>query len=85
MIGANKIDPAGGSPIPTTTSSSPPSLDLQSATVWLIGLGGSWVLLTLLAEFDDTRSIAVALAVTLLLSVLMLHGPQAFKNLGVLS
>lgn len=59
-------------------------LTQTSAITWLIGLAGTWVILTALAEFDDTRELAVAFAVLILLTVLMLHGPDALKNLGAL-
>lgn len=81
---ANVVGPSDATPQPSTTATQPPALNVQSATVWLIGLGGTWVILTLLAEFDDTRVLAVALAVVLLGSVLATHGPQALQNLGVL-
>lgn len=62
-----------------------PSLPLnaQNATLWLVGLGGVWIILTLMAEFDDTREVAVALAVLILGTALLVHGVPALQNLGV--
>lgn len=83
--GANVVGPSTDTAATAQPSSTPSGgLNATSATVWLIGIGGTWLVLTFLAEFDDTRELAVALAVVMVGSVLYVHGQQAFQNLGVI-
>lgn len=50
---------------------------------WVVAAMGLWAVLAILAEIDDSRELAVALAWVATLGVLMYHGPKALQNLGL--
>ena len=50
---------------------------------WLIGLGGTWIILTLMVDLGDTAELAVALALVISGSVVLTYGPDVFKSLGI--
>lgn len=50
---------------------------------WLLGLGGTWIILTLMVDLGDTADLAVALALVVSGSVILAYGPDVFKSLGV--
>jgi hypothetical protein len=52
---------------------------------WLLGIGGTWVVLTLMVDLGDTAELGVAFALVLMGTVLMIHGPQALANLGFIT
>jgi hypothetical protein len=50
---------------------------------WLLGIGGTWIILTLMVDLGDTSDLAVALALVIMGSVILQYGPDVFKNLGI--
>ncbi len=50
---------------------------------WLLGLGGTWIILTLMVDLGDTSDLAVALGLVIMWSVLLQYGPDVFKSLGI--
>jgi hypothetical protein len=50
---------------------------------WLMGLSGTWIILTLMVDLGDTSDLAVALALVIMGSVLLEYGPDVFKSLGI--
>jgi hypothetical protein len=75
--------------VESRTSKTPPAKPTSTVSTdevikWLIGIGGTWVILTLLVDLGDTAEIGEAFALVLMGTVLMVHGPQALTNLGVL-
>jgi hypothetical protein len=57
--------------------------EVAAITKWLIGLGGTWVILTLMVDLGDTADLAVAIALVLMGSVVLTEGPTAISNLGI--
>lgn len=52
---------------------------------WFLGLGGTWIILTLMVDLGDTSDLAVALALVIMSSVVLTYGVDAFKNLGLVN
>lgn len=50
---------------------------------WLVGIGGLWIILTLMVDLEDTADLAVAIAIVVMGSVLLQDGPNVFKELGI--
>lgn len=48
---------------------------------WIIGYVGTWFLLSLLAEADDTAELAAALAISIALAATFVLGPRAAANI----
>jgi hypothetical protein len=64
------------------------SSELTDPTViarWALGLGATWLVLTLLVDLGPTRELGVAFAFLVTGSVIIIHGPDALKNLGFLT
>lgn len=76
---ANLPSGPGGDPAAGNVKADP-------ATVgkWALGVAGTWVVLTLLVDLEDTADLAVALAILVVGSSLVLYGKQAMQNIGVL-
>ncbi len=75
---ANDPGPSG-----TTPSAGAPGVATSAQVLkWSLGLGGTWLVLTILVDVGDTQEVAVAFALVLMGSVLLQMGPQALKNLG---
>lgn len=49
---------------------------------WAIGLGGTWIILSLMVDLGDTAELGVAFALVIMGSVLLTYGPDVFKELG---
>lgn len=78
--------------IESRTSKTPPAKptnanipDSSAVIKWLVGIGGTWIVLTFLVDLGDTAELAEALAFAVVASVLMTQGPQALTNLGFLT
>jgi len=54
-----------------------------SEAKWLLGIGGTWIILTLMVDLGDTADLAVALALVIMGSVVLTYGPDVFKSLGI--
>ena len=67
----------------STTPASPVPSSLSVEEKWLLGLGGTWVILTLMVDLGDTADLAVALALVIMGSVILQYGPKVFTNLGI--
>lgn len=50
---------------------------------WLLGLGGTWIILTLLVDLGEPSDFAVALAIVLMGSVVLQYGGNVFQSLGI--
>lgn len=50
---------------------------------WLLGIGGTWIVLTLMVDLGDTADLAVALAIVIMGSVVLDKGPDVFTSLGI--
>lgn len=57
--------------------------DRATALKWLLGVAGTWVILTLLVDLGETSDLAVALALVLAGSVVLTYGPEMFQALGI--
>jgi hypothetical protein len=57
--------------------------DTQKILKWLLGIGGMWIILTLMVDLEDTADLAVAIALVVMGSVLLQYGPNVFTNLGI--
>jgi hypothetical protein len=53
------------------------------AMKWLLGLGGTWIILTLMVDLGETSDLAVALGLVIAGSVVLQYGPNVFQSLGV--
>jgi hypothetical protein len=51
---------------------------------WLLGVAGTWIILTLMVDLGDTADLAIAFAIVIMGSVLVAYGPAVFQNLGVI-
>lgn len=78
--------------IESRTSQTPPAkpndtkLPSQQKTIqWLLGLGGTWLILSLMVDLGVTAELAEAFALVIMGSVLMTQGPQALANLGFIN
>jgi hypothetical protein len=56
---------------------------LSGEMKWLLGIGGTWIILTLMVDLGDTADLAVALALVIMGSVLLTYGADVFKSLGI--
>jgi hypothetical protein len=50
---------------------------------FLLGIGGTWIILTLMVDLGDTSDLAVALALVMFGSVALTYGPDVFKSIGI--
>jgi hypothetical protein len=50
---------------------------------WLLGIGGVWIVLTLMVDLGDTADLATALALVIMGSVVLEKGPDVFTSLGI--
>ena len=50
---------------------------------WMLGLGGTWIILTLMVDLGDTSDLAVALALVIMGSMLLAYGDKVFIELGL--
>lgn len=50
---------------------------------WMLGLGGTWIILTLMVDLGDTSDLAVALALVIMGSVVLTYGDKVFIELGL--
>lgn len=50
---------------------------------WLLGLSGTWIILSLMVDLGDTAEFAVALAMVITGSVVLQYGPDVFKSLNI--
>ena len=50
---------------------------------WLLGLGGTWIILTLMVDLGEPSDFAVALALVIAGSVVLQYGPEVWKSLGI--
>lgn len=57
--------------------------NLSAETKWLLGIGGMWVILTLMVDLGDTADLAVAIALVTMGSVVLTYGPDVFTSLGI--
>jgi hypothetical protein len=57
--------------------------EFQAALKWLVGIGGTWVILSLMVDLGDTGELAVALALVIMGSVVLEYGPDVFTELGI--
>jgi hypothetical protein len=70
-IGASAVPPGGSTPT------------LAGEAKWLLGIGGTWIILTLMVDLGDTADLAVALALVIMGSVLLTYGADVFTALGI--
>jgi hypothetical protein len=78
------VMPDGGGPPPTnprTFFTSPDEKDL--ALRWLLGITGTWIILTLMVDLGEPAELAVAFAIVIMGSVLLGYGPKVFDSLGL--
>lgn len=68
---------------PPAKPTNPNITDAGTIIKWMIGMGGSWIIFSLLVDLGDTAELGEALALLLMGTVLMVHGPQALTNLGL--
>lgn len=68
---------------PVASSTPAPLTGLSKEAKWFLGLGGTWIILTLMVDLGDTSDLAVALALVIMSSVVLTYGADAFKNLGL--
>lgn len=59
-------------------------VDPGAVARWALGLGATWFVLTLMADLGGTRDLAVAFAILIMSSVIIIHGEDAVRNLGFL-
>jgi hypothetical protein len=50
---------------------------------WLVGITGTWIILTAMVDLGETADLGVAFAMVIMASVLMAYGPAVFQNLGI--
>lgn len=75
--------PTGNTPLqPSNTPLQPSSL--AGVGKWILGMGGTWIVLTIAVDLGDTAEVAVAFSVVLMGTVLLTYGPTALRNLGFL-
>ena len=75
------VIPGGG--IGAAAGTTPGTDERTKALRWLLGLGGTWIILTLMVDLGDTSDLAVAFALVLMGSVLLEYGPEVFSALGI--
>jgi hypothetical protein len=52
---------------------------------WLVGIGGTWIILTVMVDLGITAELAVAFALVIMGSVLFAYGPGVFSSIGFLN
>lgn len=63
---------------PATTAAKQPDM-----LKWLVAIGATWIILSLMVDLGDTADLAVALALVIMGSVLLQEGPNVFTQLGI--
>jgi hypothetical protein len=80
-LNIDPVIPGGGigaSSIPTQVGST-----ISTESKWLLGIAGTWIILTLMVDLGDTADLAVALALVIMGSVVLTYGGDVFTSLGI--
>lgn len=71
------------SPVANTTFNPQTPSNVGGEGKWLLGIAGTWIILTIMVDLGDTADLAVALALVIMGSVVLSYGDKAFINLGL--
>jgi hypothetical protein len=78
------VVPDGGGPPPTNTGTFFTSPDEKTLALrWLLGITGTWIILTLMVDLGEPAELAVAFAIVIMGSVILGYLPKVFESVGI--